>query len=161
MDGIETEKKVFYYHFSKRNLWTLLNVILTVCVPLYVVSGCVRRFGYGIVVAILILWILWVLYYAVKHPAVVVDAKGIAIDHCDMLPWNAIAEVREENVRCGFKKRRVLVLVPKDGIDYRYNFLQKHNPFPPFSIPLYGILSAADEKEIVEIVNSRIKMTVM
>ena len=161
MNSVETEKKVFYYHFSKLNLWTLLNMILTAGVPLYIILGCVRRFGYGIVFAILGLWVLWVLYYVVKHPAVVVDAKGIKIDHCAMLPWDAIAEVREENVRCGFKKRRVLVLMPKEGVDYRYNFLQKHNPFPPFSIPLYGILTANDEKEIVEIVNSRIKMTVM
>lgn len=159
MNSVGTDKKVFYYHFSKLNGWTFLNAILTLCLPLYFISGCVGCFGYGIVIAIPVLWILWVMYYVVKHPAVVVDANGIKIDHCDMLPWDAIAGVREETVRCGFKKRRVLVLVPKEGVDYRYNFLQKHNPFPPFSIPLYGILIADDEKAIVEIVNERVRKT--
>lgn len=151
------ERKVFYYHFSKLNLWTVLNVILTAGLPLYVIAGCVRCFGYGIVIAVLVSWILWVLFYVVKHPAFVVDDNGIKIDHCDVLPWDAIAGTREETVRCGFKKRRVLVLEPKAGVNYRYNFLQKHNPFPPFSIPLYGILTAADEKAIVEIINERVK----
>lgn len=46
-----------------------------------------------------------------------------------------------------------MTLVPKDGISYRYNFLQKHNgDFTPFAIPLYGLLSPEDEKEIAEIV---------
>ena len=59
----------------------------------------------------------------------------------------------EKDVRCCFRNCRVLTLVPKDGISYRYNFLQKHNgDFTPFAIPMYGLLSPEDEKEIAEIV---------
>lgn len=44
-------------------------------------------------------------------------------------------------------------MIPKEGIDYKYNFLQKHNgEFTPFSVPLYGILSKEDEEKIVEVI---------
>ena len=42
---------------------------------------------------------------------------------------------------------------PKEGIDYKYNFLQKHNcDFTPFSIPLYDIMDTKDRDELVALI---------
>ena len=51
-----------------------------------------------------------------------------------------------------------ILLKPKENIEYRYNWLQKHNCcFGPFAIPLYGILTPEDEEEIMKLVAGKIK----
>lgn len=73
------------------------------------------------------------------------------------LPWADIRAAEEKTVKCGLRKYRVIVLEPKEGIDYRYNFLQKHNcRFSPFSIPLYGILSDEDIAEIKRLISEKV-----
>ena len=60
-------------------------------------------------------------------------------------------------VRCCGKLRKVIVLIPHDNIDYKYNFLQRHNgEFTPFSIPLYGILSKEDEEKMVNLIARKV-----
>ena len=45
---------------------------------------------------------------------------------------------------------------------YRYSatyvYYGEHNPFPEFSIPLYGLLKKEDEEEIVKIVSDKAKI---
>jgi hypothetical protein len=103
-------------------------------------------------------WGVW--YYKYIHPqtmAVITD-ESIKIDHTNPIKWKDIAYAEENDVYCCFKKHRVLALIPKENIDYRYNWLQKHNPFPPFSIPLYGLLKKEDEEELVSLVLKKVKL---
>ena len=88
--------------------------------------------------------------------AVVTD-ESITIDHNAPLKWRDIAAAEIREIYCCLQKRKILVLLPKEGIDYQYNWLQKHNAgFTAFSIPLYGILTPEDERELTEIVTDKI-----
>ena len=87
--------------------------------------------------------------------AVITD-KDITIDHNAPLAWKDIAYAEETIVKCCGKNRKVLSLVARDGIDYKYNWLQNHNPFPAFSIPLYGIISKEDEEKITKIIDKKV-----
>lgn len=88
-----------------------------------------------------------------------VDDESITIDHCKPLYWKDVKDAEEKIVRCCFLKRRIIVLNIKEGVDYQYNFLQKHNgAFTPFSIPLYGIIGKEDEEEIVRIISAKIPL---
>ena len=69
-----------------------------------------------------------------------------------------IRQAEEKDVMCCFRMRRVISLIPKEGIQYRYNYLQKHNCFPPFSVPMYGILTPEDETELWKLINSKIEI---
>ena len=61
-----------------------------------------------------------------------------------------------KTLSCG-KERRVIVLLPKKGLDYKYSFLQKHNgEFTPFCLPLYGILTPEDEEKVFRIVAEKV-----
>ena len=71
--------------------------------------------------------------------------------------WKDIEIAEERMVTCCGKKRRVIVLIPKKGIDYKYNFLQKHNgDFTPFCLPLYGLLTPEDEEKVFRIVTHKV-----
>ena len=66
--------------------------------------------------------------------------------------------MEEKEVRCWFRKYKVIVLNPKKNIDYQYNYLQKHNcGFGAFSIPLYGIVREEDIKEIRDILAKKVR----
>lgn len=102
----------------------------------------------------------WGYKYILKHKMAVITDQDITIDHCNPLKWQDIASAEEKIVRCGLRKYKVIVLTPKDGIDYKYNFLQKHNcGFTAFSIPLYGIISDTDAAEISQIIADKIPLT--
>lgn len=154
------EKKI-YYNFKPLNLWLLFNIVIT----LLVVSCAFCGRGiwaypqtWVILGTVVFSWAVW--YYKYIHPqtmAVVTD-ESIKIDHSNPLKWQDIDHAEERDVNCCFTPHRVLALIPKKNIDYKYNWLQKHNPFPEFSIPLYGLLTAEDEKEIVKIVAAKVKI---
>ena len=94
-----------------------------------------------------------------KQVAVIITDDTIKIDHCAPLAWKDIkdAEIKDVRMCCG--KMKVLSLNPKKGIKYRYNLLQKNNgDFGAFPIPLYGILTPEDEKEITQIVKKHVKI---
>lgn len=75
-------------------------------------------------------------------------------------PGKTLKNAEEKIVRCGFRRLRIIVLHPKKGINYRYNFLQRHNgDFTPFSIPLYEIVSPEDAAELTEIIAEKVKLT--
>ena len=156
MSNENLNEKIFYYRFNKLNAWLILNLALTITLGYWGVRCPCLLFWVQTQVLLgvcLLSWLAWGWKYVLKHKAVVVDDEGIKIDYCQKLPWKDIARTEEKDVRCCFRNCRVLTLVPKDGISYRYNFLQKHNgDFTPFAIPLYGLLSPEDEKEIAEIV---------
>lgn len=153
--------KIYYYHFKRLNLWLLFNLVLIIkaiyCIMVhpkimmypqsYVILGC-----------IFVSVAAWCYKYLLRHPMALVTDEGIKIDHCEMLKWQYIASTEERVVHCGFQKMKVLVLHPKKDIDYRYNFLQKHNcGFTAFSIPLYGIITPQDEQELVALIHKKVK----
>lgn len=154
------EEKVFYYTFKKFGTWTVLNIVL--CAML----ACVLfRFPCMIFCPptqiLLVLFVVsltgWFWRTFAKHRLAVVTDDYIKIDSCAPLYWKDVETAEEREVFCCLKKRKIIVLVPKDGTDYRYNFLQKHNgPFTPFSIPLYGIVSNADVQALSEIVEQKV-----
>ena len=153
--------KVFYYNFKPWNLWLLFNIALTLLVGSCLMCGW-RILLYPqmwiIFGTVIFSWSLW--YYKYIHPQVmaVITDKSIKIDHTNPLKWKDIDYAQEKEVVCCFKKYRVLALIPKKNINYKYNWLQKHNPFPEFSIPLYGLLTPENEKEIVKIVSKKVKI---
>ena len=155
------QPKIFYYHFDWLNAWFILNAVLFVML-VYIGIYCPRLYFwpqtqvlFGVLVFSLLMWFYKCI---VKHQMALVTDDFIKIDHTKPLYWRDVAYAEEREIFCCFKKRKILVLVPKEGIDYQYNFLQKHNgDFTPFSIPLYGILTPQDEQELVEIVHQKIK----
>lgn len=154
-------KKTFYYNFKPLNLLLLFNTGITLLVGSCFWCGW-RILLYPqmwiIIGSVIFSWGVW--YYKYIHPqtmAVITD-ESIKIDHTNPIKWKDIDHAEEKDVYCCFKKHRVLALIPKENIDYRYNWLQKHNPFPEFSIPLYGLLIPEDEKEITNIVSQKVKL---
>lgn len=139
MSNENLNEKIFYYRFNKLNAWLILNLALTITLVYWGVRCPCLLFWVQTQVLLgvcLLSWLAWGWKYVLKHKAVVVDDEGIKIDYCQKLPWKDIARTEEKDVRCCFRNCRVLTLVPKDGISYRYNFLQKHNgDFTPFAIP--------------------------
>ena len=100
---------------------------------------------------------LWLYKYAADNEMAVITDKDIKIDHTNPISWNDIAYAEEIMVKCCGKKRKILSLVPRDGINYKYSWLQLHNAgFTAFSIPLYGIISKEDEDKIVKIVEKKV-----
>lgn len=101
--------------------------------------------------------LLWC-YKHIKHKAVVVTDESIKIDYCNPLMWKDIKTAEVKNIHMGCKDYKILSLEPKENIEYRYNWLQKHNcQFGPFAIPLYGILTPEDEAEVEKIVKGKVK----
>lgn len=156
------EAKTFYYHFDKINAWFVFNMALLITLS-YVSFKCYcllywwqTQVLWGVLV---FSWLVWGYKYLVKHKLAVIDDKTITIDHCRPLAWKDIEYAEERLVRCGLRKLKVIVLVPRDGIKYQYNFLQKHNgEFTPFSIPLYEIVSKEDAAEISALIAKKVKL---
>ena len=157
------EAKTFYYHFDKINAWFVFNAALLITM-LYVSVKCYcllfwwqTQVLWGVTV---FSWLVWSYKYLLPQRLAVVDDKTITIDHCRPLAWKDIKNAEEKIVRCGFRRLRIIVLHPKKGINYRYNFLQRHNgDFTPFSIPLYEIVSPEDAAELTEIIAEKVKLT--
>ncbi len=157
------KEHVFYYKFKKLNGWLCFNAIFGVllvyacfCCPymifwrqMHVLWGC-----------FLFSSALWCYKHFCKQRLAVITDEFIKIDHCAPLYWNDIVKAEERNVRCCFKKLRVIVLLSRQPFDdYPFNFLQKHNgEFTPFSIPLYDIVSDADIKKIRRLISKHVKI---
>lgn len=156
------QTKTFYYKFRFFDTLFFLNLLLI----LALIHCCSRFPGllYWPQVRILIALtvvssLIWAYLHLIKHKLAVTDDKGITIDHCRPLLWKDIKNAEERVIRCCFKKRRIIVLNPKEGIDYKYNFLQRHNgEFTPFSIPLYPVVSPEDAAEITEIIAGKVDL---
>lgn len=155
------EEKVFYYRFKKFGAWTVLNIVLCamqacvlICFP------CMICFPLTLILLALFAVSLagWAWRTFAKHRLAVVTDDYIKIDTCAPLYWKDVETVEEREIFCCLKKRKILVLVPKEGIDYRYNFLQRHNgDFTPFSIPLYGIAATEDVEALRKIIEEKVK----
>lgn len=157
------ETKTFYYKFRKIDTLLILNILLAALLAKCL--SCFPSMIYWFQVRILIGLVavsslIWGWLHLLKHKMATIDNNGITIDHCRPLAWKDIKNAEEKIVRCCFKKRRVIILHPKENIKYEYNFLQKHNgEFTPFSIPLYNIISKEDEEEISKIIADRVPFT--
>lgn len=155
------EIKIFY-RFKILSGWFYLNLILTLLTVAAFVK-CPTFFCWpeisALAIALVCSWLIWAYIRFAKHVMAVVTDKYIKIDHNNPLLWKDVKDAEERVVRCGLKKRKVLILNPKEDIDYKYNFLQKHNgEFTAFCIPLYGILTPEDEAEITNIVAKKVSL---
>ena len=144
--------KTYYYNFNKFDTTFWAMVIAFVMAIGCCCCCCLCAWGLFLVTAL-----LWC-YKHIKHKAVVITDKNIKIDFCEPLAWKDIKKAEVKIVRMGHKDYKILSLTPKDKIKYHYNWLQKHNCcFGPFAIPLYGILTPTDEKEITKLVKGKVK----
>ncbi|MBP5534494.1 MAG: hypothetical protein J6Y03_03205 [Alphaproteobacteria bacterium] len=149
------KKKIYYYHFNRIDecFWAMMIALvgaITCCCS----CGCLIVWGLFIITAL-----LWMYKNVLKQKAVVITDKDIKIDHSKPLAWKDIKDAEIKTVRMCGGQMKVLSLNPKNGIKYSYNWLQKHNAnFGPFPIPLYGILTEEDEKEILQIVKKQVKV---
>ena len=143
-------QKTYYYRFNKfdNTFWAAVMALILALAFSY----------YGL--CLWELFFLTVLIWGYKHfgiPAVTIMDKDIKIDYSRPIAWKDIqkGEIKEVSL-CG-QKMKILSLIPKKRITYHYTYMQKHNAhFGPFPIPLYGILSPADELEIVNIVRKKV-----
>ena len=145
--------KIYYYHFNKFDK-TFVAMVLGFIMLALTGFKCPCTWGLFIVLAL-----VWGYKNLMKQTAVVITDKSIKIDHSKPLPWKDVkdGEIKVVNL-CG-KKMKVLTLNPKKGIKYNYSWLQIHNAnFGPFPIPLYGLLTTQDEKEILKIVKKHVKV---
>ena len=152
-------QKIYYYNFKPLNAWLVFNILITLLIGLCFFCGARIWFYpqmFVLVGVVIFSWIMW--WYKYIHPQImaVVTDESIKIDHNNPLKWEDIAYAEEQDVYCCFKMRKVLALVPHDDINYQYNWMQKHNPFPAFSIPLYGLLSPQDEAELTALIDKKI-----
>lgn len=156
------KEKVFYYHFDKINAWFIFNMALLITLTYASVKCYCLLFWWQTQVLWSVLaysWLTWGYKYLMKHQLAVINDKTITIDHCRPLAWKDIDRAEERIVRCGFRKLKVIVLLPREGLKYQYNFLQKHNgAFTPFSIPLYEIVSPEDADELAALIADKVKL---
>ncbi len=154
-------KQIIYYSFKKLNLHLLINVLLFIgIIAILLKCSClITWWQTQILIGIFLISCgLWYWLYVIKHIALIIDDESIKLDQSAPIKWKDIKSAEEQNVWCCLHNRKVLTLIPKKNIDYKYNFMQRHNPFPPFSIPLYGILSQEDEDKIINIVSEHVKI---
>lgn len=153
-------QEIIYYHFKKNYVWLILNVL-----ALALLGSCLFKslsyacwWEFQVLFALLVFSLLiWVYKYAMKQPMAVITDETIKIDHTNPIAWKDIESAEERMVKCCGKERRVIVLLPKKNIDYKYNFLQKHNgDFTAFCLPLYGILTPEDEEKVFRIVADKV-----
>lgn len=152
-------QKIYYYNFKPLNAWLVFNILITLLIGSCFVCGTrvwLYPQMYVLCGVVLFSWAVW--YYKYIHPQImaVITDESIKIDHNNPLKWEDIAYAEERDVYCFFKPHRVIALVPHDDIDYKYNLMQKHNPFPAFAIPLYGLLSPQDEAELIALIDKKI-----
>ena len=146
------KQQIFYYRFPKNEASTWAVIIAFILLALTCFTSPLM---WTLLVGTLLVW-------GYKHvlplPAVVITEKTIKIDHSAPLAWKDIKAAKVQKVRMGGKDYKILSLQPKPNLKYQYNWLQKHNHiFGPFPIPLYGVLTAQDEKEITRLVKAKVK----
>ena len=154
------QEQTFYYKFTKINPLLILNIITTAVLiygfQIVIFHYCLFFLKIAVVFCGLG-WIIWFWKDILPHKAVVIDDEGIRIDHCHKLKWSDIDYAEYKTVTCCFVPRKIISLVPKKDADIKLVPMQwGQNPYPPFSIPLYGILRKEDEAKIVEIINARL-----
>ena len=158
------KEKTYYYHFKKTDasfwamlialIWAIASCCCCFCCSKYSCCDCYLAW-----IMFAFATLLWGYKNVLKQKAIVITDKDIKIDHSNPISWKDIkdAEVKVVKMCCGSMK--VLSLIPKKEIKYHYNWLQKHNgDFGAFPIPLYGILSPDDEKEIIQLVEKHVKI---
>ena len=158
-------EKIIYYSFKRCNAWLIFNLIFSlligacfVCCP----HICFYPQMYILVGVVIFSWIMWGYKYIYPQKMAVITDESIKIDHTAPLKWADFAAAEEREIYCCFQKRKIVVLLPKENLDYPYNWVQKHNPgFTAFSIPLYGLLSPEDEKEIITTIEKHIKIKLL
>lgn len=156
-------KEIIYYRFKIGFwawVWLLFDlatlVFLFQCLYFYVLDFYIWQ-TLALIIIIAAHLGVWLYKYAADNEMAVITDKSIKIDHTNPIDWKDIAYAEEKIVRCFGKNRKVISLVPHDGIDYKYNWLQLHNcGFTAFSIPLYGIISKDDEDKIIGIINKKV-----
>lgn len=155
--------EVIYYRFKKGFLswlWLLFDIVALAF--LFKCLWCFSPFIYMWQLLVLFVVIgmhlgFWFYKYTADNEMAVINDKDIKIDHSNPIAWNDIAYAEEKTVKCCGKNRKILSLVPREGINYKYSWLQLHNAgFTAFSIPLYGIISKEDEKKIIKIVEEKV-----
>lgn len=156
------EQKIFYYKFKPLNLWLIFNLIFLTGFIFALIKCPFLQYWWQMKVllgTLLFSFLVWGWKYLAKHRLAIINNEGIKIDHCQILPWKDIQNAEEKIIRCGLRHYKVLILNPKAGINYHYNFLQKHNcNFTAFSIPLYNIIRPEDAKEICEIISQKVNL---
>lgn len=155
-----TENQTFYYRFKRLNFWLALNISLIIIMSYGLICcPCLLYWKQAQVLLGITIFsnLAWMWLHLLKHKMAVVTDKYIKIDHNAPLYWKDISSAEEKTVRCGLRKCKIIALNPKDGIDYKYTFLQKHNCFPPFSIPLYGIVDDKDIEKIISVIKTKVK----
>jgi len=146
------KQQIFYYHFPKNEACTWAVIIAFILLALTCFTSPLM---WALFVGTLLVW-------GYKHvlplPAVIITEKTIKIDHSVPLAWKDIKSAKVKKVHMAGKDYKILSLQPKQNLKYRYSWLQKHNPvFGPFPIPLYGVLTAQDEKEIMRLIKAKVK----
>ena len=146
------KQKIFYYHFKKNDacLWAVVIAFVLLA------STCFSS---------LQMWVLFlgtIIIWSYKHilplPAVIITDKSIKIDLSKPLAWKDIKSAKVQTVRMGGKDYKILSLIPQKNLKYHYSWLQQHNyTFGPFPIPMYGVLTPRDEKEITRLVKAKAK----
>lgn len=160
------KQQIFYYQFKPVvNFWLGLNVVFAA----FLISCCLKfpvlLYWWQMQVLIgtcVFSFALWGYKYLMKQRLAIIDDEGITIDHCQRLLWKNIENAEERIVSCGLRKLKVIILNPKAGMEYNYNFLQRHNgEFTAFSLPLYDVVSAEDAKKLKKIVAKKVKLSAL
>lgn len=143
--------KTYYYHFKK---WDTCFIAAGLALILAI------SLGGGILWTLFIIASgLWVYKNLWRQKAVVITDHDIKIDHTNPLLWQDIQNAKIQTVRLCGREMKILSLIPKQNIQYRYNYLQRYNgAFGAFPVPLYGILTPADEQEIIQIVKKYVNV---
>ena len=158
-----TDSQNFYYHFKPLNLWLLLNIIVTLllcwCIATYRSWHYMPQF-YLLIIMLILSWGAWIFKHFFKQKLATVTEEYIQIDHCQPLLWENVIDAREKIVKCCYKEFKVIILNTKPDMEYKYNFLQKHNrDFTPFSLPLYPVVRPEDIEALKEIISRKVEYT--
>lgn len=154
-------QKIIYYNFKWFNAWFIFNLILTLLIVSCLFCPRIMFYSqmYVIIGVVIFSWLMWAYKYLYPQKMAIITDESIKIDHTAPLKWGDVIAAEEREIFCCFKKRKIIVLIPRKGLDYPYNWLQKHNPgFTAFSVPLYGLLSPQDEAEIRKIIEQHVKI---
>ncbi|MBQ8464833.1 MAG: hypothetical protein IJ545_02355 [Alphaproteobacteria bacterium] len=154
-----SEKTTFYYHFNRLNFWLLLNIVISyllICCGIKYRYCCYWTEYYILLALMLISWGLWIYKHLIKQTLAIITDEYIKIDHCHPLYWQYVISAEEKIVRCCFRKFKIIVFNTKPNMEYKYNFLQKHNgDFTPFSLPLYPVVTKDEAQEIKELLKKK------
>ena len=121
-------KKSFYYQFKKVDsiLFVLLLELIFVC---FLGLACPALWVVFILTAC-----VWGYKNFVKHAGVVITDQCIKVDYSNPIEWKDLQYAEIRTVRLCGKDKKILSLIPKEGIQYKYSFLQKNNAdFGPFN----------------------------